>query len=130
MARVVYEFFRPQISTPVPFLIGLVAQDDDGLRYRAVDAPVPDDVDREFYGLNDREALMNDDRLQRIEAFDPAVQANRVLEAHDPRVLDALRSRGTHHFVYSPVVEIEGSASVVADREMRRLSDAAARRDL
>src|SRR3989442_18799 len=110
MARLVYEFFRPRMSVPVVFPIGVLVQDEDNVLYRSIASELPPDVDRDFYNLDSREALMNDDLLKGMEIVDSSTGERRILSATDPQLLFAVRHRGYHHFVYSPVEELAGTA--------------------
>ncbi len=131
MARLLYEFFRPRVSLPVIFPIGVVAQDDKGVVYRSIpDVQLPEDVETAFYGLDARESFMNDDFLTRIEVVIPETGETERIEPSDPRLLDLLQHRGTHHFLYGPVVELDGSAEAVAAAESERLSDKDARKEV
>jgi hypothetical protein len=123
MSRFVYEFFRPRVGAALCFPIGVIAEDRDGATYTALrDVQLPDDVDTEFYGLDDRERFMNEEFLPRIEASE---------EGSGPApLLEALRRRGTHHFVYSKIRRQAGSASDVAAAEAERLKDKDARREV
>jgi len=131
MARLIYEFFRPRVSLTVAAPIGVIAQDDKGVVYRAVrSVELADKEEQAFYRLEDREHFMNADFLSRLELVDPASGEHAALDGSDPRVLDVLRDRGTHHFIYSPVEERSGSADKVAAGEVERLEDKDARREL
>jgi hypothetical protein len=116
---------------PVLFAIGVVAQDEGGSVYRAIpDVQLPEDVERTFYRLDDREQFMNEDFLGRVEVLDPESGEAVQIPPADTRLLETLQQRGTHHFLYSPVVEIDGSAAEVAAAEARRLTDREARREV
>jgi hypothetical protein len=131
MARLVYEFFRPRVSLPVLFAIGVVVQDEDGSVYKAIpDVQLPEDVERAFYRLDDREQFKNEDFLQRVEVLNPENGETVQIPPADKRLLETLQQRGTHHFLYSPIVEIEGPAGEVAAAESERLRDREARREV
>lgn len=129
MARLVLEFFRPRISLPLVFPLGVIAQDEQGVVYKAIpDVLLPDDVDRQFYGLDDRERFMNDDFLARVEVVAQTGEAVHVGPT-DAQLLDTLRGRGTHHFLYGPVEEVQGTADEAATSVAERLKDPQARRE-
>jgi hypothetical protein len=130
MARLVYEFFRPRMSVPVVFLIGVVGQDDSAVLYRSIETDLPEDVDRAFYSLDSREALMNDDLLHGVEIVDSRTGERQIIPPTDPALLPALVHRGSHHFVYSPVQEVAGSARDAVDAERERLASKEARREV
>src|SRR6266571_1908680 len=97
-ARIMYEFFRPRMSMPASFPVGVVAQDENGTTYAAIpDIELPEDVDASFYSMGQREAFMNQDLLPRLESEDPDSGDPSVSGPGDPRILEALRQRGTHH---------------------------------
>jgi hypothetical protein len=130
MARVVFEFFRPRLSQPGLFLLGVIAQDEHDVLYRSVpDVQLPDDVDADFYGLRDRGRFMNDDLLHRSELFDPESSTHTRLRPNDERLLPTLRERGTAHFIYSAVRDVAGSAADAAAAEVDRLRGREERRD-
>jgi hypothetical protein len=131
VARVIYEFFRPRMSAPALFPVGVIAQDEGGIHYAIIrDFGLPEDVDASFYGLDDREAFMNGDLLPRLESEDPESGNPSVSGPGDPRLLEALQRRGSHHFVYSSIEERLGSARNVLDQEIQRLENKSARREL
>jgi hypothetical protein len=131
MARLMYEFFRPSISVPVIFPVGILVQDRTGVLYRAIpDVQLPEDVDRAFYGLDERESFMNEDFLGRVELTDPETGQTKRLERNDPQLLELVSQRGSHHFVYSEIRERRGSAEKVVSAEAERLSDKEALRKL
>lgn len=131
MARLMHEFFRPRLSQGVVYPIGVIAQDDDGVVYRAIaGVELPEDVDQAFYGLATREAFMNDDFLPRLAQALPVDGGTLAVDPGDERLLGELAHRGTHHFVYGPIECEDGSADEVAGAEAARLTDKGERRDL
>lgn len=130
MARFVYEFFRPQVGSTVVFPIGVIAQDRQGVAYVSIPhAPLPEDIDADFYGLDRRAKFMNEDFLTRIEATDPETGERLSISPNDKRLLFVLRQRGNHHFLYGPVRTRAGLAKEVATDEATRLKDKDARRE-
>jgi hypothetical protein len=131
-ARVMYEFFRPRMSSPTVFPVGVLAQDESGVTYAAIpNIELPDDVDASFYALQQRAAFMNHDVLPRLESEDPESGDPSVVGPGDPRLLEALRQRENHHFVYLSLPEERpGTASEALEAEIHRLADKTALREL
>lgn len=131
MTQLMYEFFRPRVSLPIVIPVGVIAQDDSGVAYRAIhQVELPDKEEREFYGLDRREEFMNQDFLPRVAWIDPATGEEVALGKADRRLLGVLRERGSHHFLYTPVEERQGPAEDVASSEAKRLEDKQTCREL
>jgi hypothetical protein len=112
MARFVYEFFRPW-GPPALYPLGVLAQDEQGIRYCEITGvDVPDGFKTGFFLLAGRGDFISDQLLPRLGISDMT----------DPAVFDALRGRATYRFLYSDVQSKPGTAADVAFAEAGRLA--------
>lgn len=126
MASYIVEFFKFNPTDEVAFPIGVIAQDEKTIVYKAVPRSSwkfdPDGSEASVYRLVDRERNMEDNfKPTSPSKYDEQKGILVSIKSTDPEYLAFLRSNGIRNFWYGPSSDEKGVATEVAKRVSYRL---------
>lgn len=128
MAKYIIEFFKHNPTGRVAVPIGVIAQDEETIIYKALP---PDrwkkwvtSIDTAFFHIDKREEIETRNFKEVIyRKYDKEKGMLVPLALNDPEYLSVVVSQNVNHFWYSFVYEENGTAEEVATKVVQKLMD-------